>query len=285
MQKRKSRPAGAVFFCGILVEIMPYLIAIINNLPGNFASVPSVYKTSHEMEDKNPMKLISIILSILLAFGACATAEPAAETITGVVTEYVHGQYMVIENAQLGTVQVNLAPETPIEADRAIQAGDYVYVSFDGAMTASLPPQISAKNVVMRTLTGDVVSVDAKNNDVLIRTADGQEVLVHMPDEWKGAKIDFPTLTAYFDGAMTMSLPGQISAGMVVPGYIVDGVVEEIGEDFILIDANGQKLQVNVDSIPENLKPEDVIRMRYNGQMTNSIPAQIFALEIIRVSR
>ena len=48
------------------------------------------------------MKLISIILSILLAFGACATAEPAAETITGVVTEYVHGQYMVIENAQLG---------------------------------------------------------------------------------------------------------------------------------------------------------------------------------------
>lgn len=260
-------------------------MAIINNLPGNFAFVPSVYKTSHEMEDKNPMKLISIILSILLAFGACATAEPAAETITGVVTEYVHGQYMVIENAQLGTVQVNLAPETPIEADRAIQAGDYVYVSFDGAMTASLPPQISAKNVVMRTLTGDVVSVDAKNNDVLIRTADGQEVLVHMPDEWKGAKIDFPTLTAYFDGAMTMSLPGQISAGMVVPGYIVDGVVEEIGEDFILIDANGQKLQVNVDSIPENLKPEDVIRVRYNGQMTNSIPAQIFALEIIRVSR
>ena len=78
---------------------------------------------------------------------------------------------------------------------------------------------------------------------------------------------------------------GQISAGMVVPGYIVDGVVEEIGEDFILIDANGQKLQVNVDSIPENLKPEDVIRVRYNGQMTNSIPAQIFALEIIRVSR
>ena len=45
------------------------------------------------------------------------------------------------------------------------------------------------------------------------------------------------------------------------------------------------KIQVNTDSIPENIKVDDVIRVRYNGQMTRSIPAQVFALEIIRVSR
>lgn len=235
-------------------------------------------------------KLISFMLTLFLCVGAFASspadeAAAAAELISGTVSEYVEGEYLMLETETLGSVQVNLSLETPMEIDRAIQLGDYVYVAFDGVVTASLPPQLGAQTVILHALTGDVVSVDADSNDVLIRTADGQEVLVHLPDAWKDAQLDCPSLTAYYNGAMTMSLPGQISAGMIVPNYFVNGTVEEIGEDFILIDADGQKLQVNTDSIPENLKAEDVIRVRYNGQMTRSIPAQISALEIIRVSR
>lgn len=238
----------------------------------------------------NLTKLISFMLTLFVCMGAFASspadeAAAATELISGTVSEYVEGEYLMLETETLGSVQVNLSLETPMEIDRAIQAGDYVYVAFDGVVTASLPPHLGAQTVILHALTGDVVSVDTDNNDVLIRTADGQEVLVHMPDAWKDAQLDCPSLTAYFNGAMTMSLPGQISAGMIVPNYFVNGVVEEIGEDFILIDADGQKLQVNTDSIPENLKADDVIRIRYNGQMTRSIPAQISALEIIRVSR
>lgn len=242
---------------------------------------------------------LSILLSLILSMGAFAVTpassdvttatepEPAVvlETISGVVSEYVEGDHMMLDTETLGSVRVNLNDETPLETDRAIQAGDYVYVTFDGTVMSSLPPQIGAKNVVMHALTGEIVNVDADSNSVLIRTEQGQEVLVRLPESWKGATIDFPSLTAYFNGAMTMSLPGQISAGMIVPGYFVNGVVEEIGENFILIDADGQKLQVNTDAIPENLKTEDVIRVRYNGAMTRSIPAQISALEIILVSR
>lgn len=238
----------------------------------------------------NLTKLISFMLTLFVCMGAFASspsdeAAAATELISGTVSEYVEGEYLMLETETLGSVQVNLSLETPMEIDRAIQAGDYVYVAFDGVVTASLPPHLGAQTVILHALTGDVVSVDTDNNDVLIRTADGQEVLVHMPDAWKDAQLDCPSLTAYFNGAMTMSLPGQISAGMIVPNYFVNGVVEEIGENFILIDADGQKLQVNTDSIPENLKADDVIRIRYNGQMTRSIPAQISALEIIRVSR
>lgn len=236
----------------------------------------------------NLTKLISFMLTLFLCVGAFASSpadEAAAELISGTVSEYVEGEYLMLETEALGSVQVNLSLETPMEIDRAVQAGDYVYVTFDGVVTASLPPQLGTQCVIMHTLTGEVVSVDAENNDALIRTAEGQEVLVHLPDAWKDAQLDCPSLTAYFNGAMTMSLPGQISAGMIVPNYFVNGAVEEIGEDFILIDADGQKLQVNTDSIPENLKAEDVIRVRYNGQMTRCIPAQISALEIIRVSR
>lgn len=240
----------------------------------------------------NSSRLISLLLTLILSLGmtsltpAQATADVSTvEVISGVVTEYEEGKHLMLDTDALGSVQVNLSDETPLEVDAPLQVGDYVYVSFDGAVTASLPPQIGAQNVVMHRLTGEIVSVDAENNDALIRTAEGQEVLVYLPEAWKGTQLDSPSLTAYFNGAITMSLPGQITAGMIVPGYFVNGVVEEIGEDFILIDADGQKLQVNTDSIPEGLKAEDVIRVRYNGQMTRSIPAQIYALEIIRVSR
>ncbi len=245
----------------------------------------------------NVTGLISLLLSLILSVGAFTAAPissapaeedaPFIEELSGVVSEYAEGEHMTLDTEELGTVRVNLTAETPVEADRAIQAGDYVYVAFDGVMTASLPPQIGAASVVMHRLTGEVVNVDADNSGVLIRTAEGQEVLVRLPEAWKDAAIDFPSLTAYFDGTMTKSLPGQIYAGMIVPGYFMKGVVEEIGEGFILIDADGQRVQVNTDGvpIPESLKVEDVIRVRYNGQMTRSIPAQIAALEILPVSR
>ena len=82
-----------------------------------------------------------------------------------------------------------------------------------------------------------------------------------------------------------MSLPGQISAGKIVPCYTLNGVVDEIGDGFLTIDSDGQKIQVNADSIPENLKVDDVICVTYDGIMTRSIPAQITAIEITLVSR
>lgn len=227
------------------------------------------------------MKLIAILISALLALGA--SAEPALETISGTVTEYVESEYMMLDTAEHGEIQVNLSAETPMETDGAIQAGDYVYVAFDGTMTMSLPAQISAKSVTMHKLKGDIVEV--KDGDALIRTSDGTEVLVHLPDDWANAELDAPQLIAYYNGAITMSLPGQISAGKIVPCYTLNGVVDEIGDGFLTIDSDGEKIQVNADSIPENLKVDDVICVTYDGIMTRSIPAQITAIEITLVSR
>ena len=84
---------------------------------------------------------------------------------------------------------------------------------------------------------------------------------------------------------MRSPLPPQISAEYVASDFFLTGAIDEIGDGFLILDSDGQKIQVNTDSIPENIKVDDVIRVRYNGQMTRSIPAQVFALEIIRVSR
>ena len=229
------------------------------------------------------MKLIAILMSALLAF---ATPAPAAtETLSGVVTEYTEGESMLLETADHGTVQVNLSKDTDIFGDAPIRAGDYLTVTFDGTMTASLPAQVGATHIEMHRLSGTIAEVYPDDGSALLKTDSDSEYIVFLPDEWKNAVAAGDAITVYFNGAATMSLPPQISAEYVVSDFFLTGVIDEIGEDSLILDSDGQKIQVNFDSIPENLQADDVIRVRYNGQMTRSIPAQVFALEIIRVSR
>lgn len=229
------------------------------------------------------MKLLAILMSALLAF---ATPAPVAtETLSGVVSEYAEGEFMLLETADHGTVQVNLSENTDIFGDAPIRAGDYLTVTFDGAMTASLPPQVGATRIEMHRLFGTIAEVYPDDGSALLKTDSDSEYIVFLPDEWKSAVAAGDAITVYFNGAATMSLPPQISAEYVASDFFLTGAIDEIGEDYLILDSDGQKIQVNSDSIPENLQADDVIRVRYNGQMTRSIPAQVFALEIIRVSR
>ena len=229
------------------------------------------------------MKLIAILMSALLAFATPASA--ATETLSGVVTEYTEGESMLLETADHGTVQVNFSKDTDTLGDAPIRAGDYLTVTFDGAMTASLPAQVGATHIEMHRLSGTIAEVYPDDGSALLKTDSDSEYIVFLPDEWKSAVAAGDAITVYFNGAATMSLPPQISAEYVVSDFFLTGVIDEIGEDSLILDSDGQKIQVNFDSIPENLQADDVIRVRYNGQMTRSIPAQVFALEIIRVSR
>lgn len=229
------------------------------------------------------MKLLAILMSALLAF---ATPTPVAtETLSGVVSEYAEGEFMLLETADHGTVQVNLSENTDIFGDAPIRAGDYLAVTFDGAMTASLPPQVGAMRIEMHRLSGTIAEVYPDDGSALLKTDPDSEYIVYLPDEWKSAVAAGDAITVYFNGAATMSLPPQISAEYVASDFFLTGAIDEIGDGFLILDSDGQKIQVNTDSIPEKLKVDDVIRVRYNGQMTRSIPAQVFALEIIRVSR
>ena len=88
------------------------------------------------------MKWIVYLLTLLLSF-----TTPAAETLTGTVTEYVSGEYFLLETDENGTVQVNFDSETK-SAD-ALEIGDTVTVTYDGIMTRSVPAQIYAESIAV----------------------------------------------------------------------------------------------------------------------------------------
>lgn len=256
------------------------------------------------------MKKIALFLSLLLILSLAACAQQAGETeptakpqptlepehteqpvetqlLSGVVLEIVEdGIY--IETEEHGEVLVLTGEETVFETTGDIRSGDLLYIDYNGQMTFSLPAQISASVVRMHKLEGDVIEVYPEENAVLLGgAAMDAEVYVHLPEIWKDAQIDFEHMTVYYNGVMTMSLPGQINAGLVLPGYSLQGAISEIGEGYVLLGDGPDAVQVLLTEgqLPETAEIGAVVRVRFDGQMTRSIPMQITAQEIVQLSR
>ena len=234
-------------------------------------------------------KLLSILLAII-ALCIAAFAEPAATElvpIEGLVLEISEDGGYLINTETHGEVMALMNEETFVESDGEISVGDYLYIDYDGQMTRSLPPQITASVIRMYRIEGAIVEHFAEENAVMLSTETHGEVYATLPEEWSGQEIDAESLTIYFNGAMTMSLPPQINAGFVAPLYSLQGSVTEIADTHLVLGEGMEAVQVNFEegSLPQNLQVGDVIRVLYNGQMTRSLPPQVFASQIIQISR
>ena len=229
------------------------------------------------------------MLAALTVFsGAFAELDSAPLlSMEGIVLEIAEDGSYLINTIEHGDVQVLVSDETFTEAIRDISVGDYLYIDYDGKMTRSLPPQVNASVVRMYSLEGSIIESYPEENAVLLMTETHGEVYVTLPADWAEQEITTETLTVYFNGAMTMSLPPQVNAGYAVPGYSIQGVVTEIAEDYLTIGEELEAVQVNFEDglLPEDVNVGDVIRVIYNGMMTRSLPPQITAGEIVQISR
>lgn len=234
-------------------------------------------------------KIIVLMLAAVIAcFAAFAeTGEESILPIGGIVTGITENGGYIVENAEYGEVEILINEETYTETMRDIMPGDFIYVEYDGMMTRSLPPQVTADAVRMYVAEGDITEVFAEENAVMLMTESHGEMYVTLPEEWKDAQTDVDHMTIYFDGVMTMSLPPRVNAAYVVPGYSLQGEVTEIAEGYILIGEGMETVQVGTENIelPGDMKTGDIIRVIFDGQMTRSIPAQITAQEIVQISR
>ena len=157
------------------------------------------------------MKKLMAVLTMLalLACGAAGFAqdeqeESAAVLLTGTVLE-VAEDHVLLDVAELGEVQAWVNEETVIEGVDALRPGQVAVVLYNGMMTRSLPPQITAQRVSVYAVEGTVTAVE--EGCVTILRADGAgDVIVTLPEDapelTEGSRV-----TAYTTGIMTMSLP------------------------------------------------------------------------------
>ena len=240
---------------------------------------------------KKTILILALILSLVFAaYAQGVPAEPAvmeSSLMEGVVLEILEGEGYLIQNEDMGEIKVLVSEETVFEATHEIAVSDYIYADYNGQMTYSRPPQIVASLIRMHRILGEIIEILPEENAVMLSTPELGEIRVTLPEIWAGQEISFEQMLIYTTGTMTMSLPPQMNAGHVVPGYALQGEITEIGENFLMIGAGMEAVQVNfaADMLAENTTVGQIVRVIHSGQMTRSLPMQVNALAIIQISR
>lgn len=193
-------------------------------------------------------KMISLFTALLLAVAAPLTvlAEDTEMMMTfeGLVTEIFDGGFLM-EDKEMGLIQVNTDDKTVLDGILSIQpleVGMYVLVDHTGMMTRSIPPQVYGMRVGCYTLNG--VAGEITEEGVLL-TDDPifGEVFVQMTPTMANVFPGVPMLV-YYDGVMTMSLPGKVNARYVVVPELTGVVSDKDGAGFTLTDEDGNTYRV-----------------------------------------
>lgn len=230
-------------------------------------------------------KMIALLMTLMLAaaipMGAFAldASEPVIP-FEGIVTEVFEGGFL-FEDVQMGLMQVNTDENTVwdgILSQQPIEVGMYVLVDHNGMMTRSIPPQIYGVRVGCYTLSG--VAGEITEEGVLL-TGDPifGDVFVQMSPTMTTVFTGVPMLV-YYDGIMTMSLPGKVNARYVVVPELTGVVSDKDGAGFTLTDENGNSYRILTDdSLSVGLLTEAVEELL--GQETVAVDEAIAAAEAL----
>ena len=110
-------------------------------------------------------------------------------------------------------MQVWLNDDTVIEGVDTLAIGQTAIVLFNGMMTRSLPPQITALRVGVYQLEG--VVTELLDGGVMVGTEQG-EVRLSLPEGTQDVAVG-EHIVAYTTGISTMSLPPQMTAVAIAP--------------------------------------------------------------------
>ena len=255
-------------------------------------------------------KILGVLLCLaLLPFGALA--EEMDLQLEGFVTEITEGGFLM-EDTMLGEVMINTSETTVwdgllLEGELAV--GQYVLVDYNGMLTRSLPAQAHADRVGCYLLSG-VVSEMMEDGFLLVGDEIYGDVIVLTPEAVPYLQPNM-MVQVYYDGVMTMSLPGKVNARSIVIPQLTGTVSEKTDESFLLTTEDSQPWQVNLSEFtafsiqseeavqeetaeeeaaeteetetaePVEINDGDTVTVFYTGISTRSLPPQIAALEVL----
>ncbi len=228
-------------------------------------------------------KILTFVLAtavvLMTAVGVLAETVPLPP-LQGVITQVMEDGSFLMEDTVHGQVLVQADLDATLEGIDEPAVGQYVFVWYGGAMTKSIPPQVTADRIGCYIVEGVVLSADAEAGTALIDSEEAGQVLVRLP-EGTALPAEGDYLTVYTNGAMTMSEPGQVD-GLKVDVYVVArGTVDMIGDGYFLLEGDAGTIRVNIGEetqIPEYLEEGDAVSVYYSGVMTKSIPPQVFGI-------
>ena len=161
------------------------------------------------------LKLLSFLVTMALMLGG---APAFAQDIGPALLEgYVLGAEegtILLDTQEYGEIRVHVDDASVFEGiDVLPETNAYVYVTYDGNVSASLPGQVYGQKITAYVIAGEIKEV-AEKSLMIVQDDTADEVIVHLPDNVEpmvpGARI-----RVYTDGTMALSLPPQVVARSV----------------------------------------------------------------------
>ena len=161
-------------------------------------------------------KMLAILMALLMAallLPAYAEEGDVAEIaeIAGTVLE-IGEESILLETPEGQLIEAILTADT-IREGKEIAVGDFIHVMYNGQMTRSYPAQVTAQHIGCYVLTGTVSELTESG---FLLTTETDVVQVNADAALLDGMENGMTVTVYSNGAMTMSLPGQIGAEKIV---------------------------------------------------------------------
>lgn len=268
------------------------------------------------------------VYAIEVVFLNNVQAEPTRLSASGEIKE-VGTDYILVDTDEMGEVEFKFDENTNLHheinrrfyAFTELEAGMLVTLYHDEAMTASLPPQVYASEIVIlnvvasEKLTTKATVTEIGENYILAESEKIGEVKF-MVDEntlicseknkmlyvLSDIIVGLDVTVSYAD-AMTMSLPPQVYAYEVVLPAVVDaplgeitttGKITEIGEGYFLVEGENGTVWFNVSDetfyhhtmnrmlyVFESLEVGMDVEVKHADAATFSLPPQMSAIEVI----
>lgn len=194
-------------------------------------------------------------------------------------------EYVLISTPDMGDVQVNLSEDTVIEGVDALEIGQTAVVMYNGMMTRSLPPQITALHIGVYAVSGVIAEV-LEDRLVIVQDETGEEIILMLP----GSELLGENEELLEDEAMA-ELEESEEADELSDDQL-DGETDEEAEP-VDEELTGEEV-LSEEALNEELSDEELLELEApvynvgdaiiaytNGAMTMSLPPQMTALAIV----
>lgn len=167
------------------------------------------------MKQHLSLKLLSFLVTALLILGSAPAFAQNTEAVLleGYVLNAEEGT-ILLDTQEYGEIRVNVDDASVFQGIGLLpETNAYVYVTYDGNMSASLPGQVYGQKITAYVISGEIKEV-AENSLMIVQDDIEDEVIVHLPENVEpmvpGARI-----RVYTNGTMALSLPPQVVARSV----------------------------------------------------------------------
>ena len=233
-------------------------------------------------------KMIAVLAALVLSLGMTGALADETPNLSGVVIgEEQSG--VLIQTEEFGQVLVKYSEETYFEGSgqagiqEAFVPGAFLIVAYNGAMTRSLPPQITADIIYQHKISGTVTQV-TENGVLVDQGGEAGEMLVHLQEGMRPLFYGCP-VEVYFSGVVALSYPSQIGALHYVTPTLTGTVTKTDDGFFMMTDDQGLVYRVNCDDSTHFEGPMQEggrVSVYYNGRSTFSIPAQVYGIAVFQ---